>query len=248
MASGTGIGWFFRAVPLLLWRGSRWHSATLPLHSISINVLLHGVNAYLVAALGSAMGMRRRTSRLGWRRNSFLAFPALPEAVAWTAGIQDVLMTTMALGRGGGVGRASHPGGRRIAIVCVLLILGLASKETAICIPATHRVLLADAVASQSATGHALRWRSLLVTVVYLAIRLPMGIGGEYLAAPSRYFFKQMIGHGLRHACGCRGVLRLSDLGSMAGVRRGAQRSSCCSFTRCCRGVAGIDRCTATSV
>jgi hypothetical protein len=32
-----------------------------------------------------------------------------------------------------------------------------------------------------------------LVTVAYLAIRLPMGIGDEYLGTPSRYFFKQLI-------------------------------------------------------
>jgi hypothetical protein len=32
-----------------------------------------------------------------------------------------------------------------------------------------------------------------LVTAVYLAIRLPMGIAGDYLAAPTRYFFKQMV-------------------------------------------------------
>ena len=31
------------------------------------------------------------------------------------------------------------------------------------------------------------------VTALYLAIRLPMGIGGDYLGAPTRYFFKQMI-------------------------------------------------------
>ena len=31
------------------------------------------------------------------------------------------------------------------------------------------------------------------MTASYLAIRLPMGIGSDYLGAPTRYFFTQMI-------------------------------------------------------
>jgi hypothetical protein len=55
---GAGSGWFFRPLPLLLWRAlfAISHSAVL-LHIV--NVLLHGLNAFLVGTLGRAMGMRR---------------------------------------------------------------------------------------------------------------------------------------------------------------------------------------------
>jgi hypothetical protein len=182
-----GAGWFFRPVPLLVWRGLLAMVDT-PAALHLLNLFLHGANAYLTGALGIAMGMQREHA-LG-AAALFLAFPALPEAVAWTAGIQDVLMTTMALAAVVASARASA-GGQRIAVVCVLLVLGLLSKETAICIPAL--IALCWLTPSRASGDARLYGALLLVTIVYLAIRLPMGIGQDYLATPSRYFFKQVL-------------------------------------------------------
>jgi hypothetical protein len=184
---GSGIGWFFRPLPLLVWRGLlAIVDAPAVLHLL--NVLLHGLNAYLVGVLGTLIGMRR-SQALG-AAFMFLAFPALPEAVAWTAGIQDVLMTTMALAAVVVSARES-PSGRRIAVVCVLLLLGLGSKETAICIPGL--IALCWLTPARLRRDARLYVAIVLVTVAYLAVRLPMGISSEYFGAPSRYFFKQLI-------------------------------------------------------
>ena len=184
---GSGTGWFFRPVPLLLWRGLLAAADTaVALHLL--NLLLHGVNAYLVALLGRAMGMRREVA-IG-AAALFLTFPALAEAVVWAAGIQDVLMTTMALGVVVLCARES-PSRGRIALICALLILGFGSKETAVCIPAL--IALCWVTRERVSRDWKLYAAIAAVTALYLAIRLPMGIGGDYLGAPTRYFFKQMI-------------------------------------------------------
>jgi hypothetical protein len=186
---GAGSGWFFRPLPLLLWRALlAIDNSGVLLHIV--NVLLHGLNAFLVATLGRTMGMRRSVALGG--AVLFLTFPAAPEAVVWAAGLQDVLMTTMALGAVVAA-RAVAPSGRRIAAIVLLAVLGLGSKETAICILA----LVAICWISPSRFRRWQEWRPyvalLVVTGIYLAIRVPMGLSSGYLAAPSRYFFKQLI-------------------------------------------------------
>ena len=125
----------FRPVPLLLWRGLL-AAADTPVALHLLNLLLHGVNAYLVALLGRAMGMRREVA-LG-AAALFLTFPALAEAVVWAAGIQDVLMTTMALGVVVLCARES-PGRGRIALICALLILGFGSRRQRSASPLSSR-------------------------------------------------------------------------------------------------------------
>jgi hypothetical protein len=184
---GAGTGWFFRPLPLLLWRGLLAVTDTaVALHLL--NLLLHGVNAYLVAVLGRAMGVRREAA--AGAAMLFLTFPALTEAVVWAAGIQDVLMTTMALGAVVLCAREA-PGAGRIALVCGLVILAFGSKETAVCIP----VLIALCWVTRERVSRDWKMYAAIavVTALYLTIRLPMGIGGDYLGAPTRYFFKQMI-------------------------------------------------------
>lgn len=184
---GAGTGWFFRPLPLLLWRALLvFGDVPAVLHLL--NILLHGLNAFLVAELGVSMGMRRDIA-LG-AAVLFLTFPALPEAVVWSAGIQDVLMTTMALGALV-LSAADRHSIARIAAICTLLILGFALKETAVCVPVliglcwmSRERLKSDAGLYVAMTG---------VTAIYLAIRLSMGIAGDYFSAPTRYFFKQMV-------------------------------------------------------
>jgi len=185
---GSTSSWFFRPVPLLLWRGILAVVDT-PAALHLLNVALHGVNAFLVAALGCAMGMRRHAA-LG-AAALFLTFPALPEAVVWAAGIQDVLMTTTALGAVVLCARDTPMSGWRIALVCGLLMLGFGSKETAVCIPVL--IALCCLTREHMRRDTVLYAAIASITAVYLAIRLPMGIGSDYLGAPTRYFFKQMV-------------------------------------------------------
>jgi hypothetical protein len=184
---GSSAGWFFRPVPLLLWRGIlAVTDSPAALHLL--NIVLHGVNAFLFAVLGRAMGMRREVALSA--AALFVTFPALPEAIVWAAGIQDVLMTTMALGAV--VACAQDTASvRRTVLVCGLLMLGFGSKETAICIPALIALCW---LTRERASRDAMLYAAIaVVTVVYLAIRLPMGIAGDYVGTPTRYFFKQMI-------------------------------------------------------
>ena len=120
---------FFRPIPLILWRFllAVRDSAVL-LHAV--NVALHGLNAFLVAELGRRLGLHRSAALAAGAL--FVTFPAAPEAVAWCSGIQDVLLTTCALGAVIAVHRISAGS---MGIAAGLLLVALGTKETAVCIP-----------------------------------------------------------------------------------------------------------------
>jgi hypothetical protein len=187
---GVGAGWFFRPVPVGLWRLLlSISSSALPLHAL--NIVLHGLNAFLVAVLGLQLGMRRETALIG--AALFLTFPAAPEAVAWASGLQDVLLTTLALGAVL-VASEENASGWRTARVCALLALALGSKETAVAVPA----LIAICRLSPSRMRHLRDWWLYIalaaVAGTYGVFRVWIGLGAPgYLAAPSRYFVKQLI-------------------------------------------------------
>jgi hypothetical protein len=84
-----GGSWeFFRPLPVLCFKLAGAHPVVL--HSAII--MLHGVNAALVAALAAAAGQPPAAAVVAGAL--FLTFPAHAEAVAWCSGLQDVLMTT----------------------------------------------------------------------------------------------------------------------------------------------------------
>lgn len=180
-------GPFFRPVPLIIWRLflAIGDSAVL-LHAF--NVALHGVNACLVAVLAMRLGLRRDAALAAGAL--FVAFPAAPEAVAWCSGIQDVLLTTCALGA---VIAAGTTGPVATAVAAVLIVVALGSKETAICIP----VLIGLCWFSPHSMRRRDRWLPaavfLGIVVLYGLIRLSMGIDARYVAAPSRYLVKQLL-------------------------------------------------------
>jgi hypothetical protein len=185
---GIGSGWFVRPIPLVLWRLLLGITTSeVPFHLV--NLLLHGLNAFLVAALGTSLGLRRTASLAGGAL--FLTFPASPEAVAWASGIQDVLMTTAALSA---VLLAQRDPLTRVQIflACAALVVGLGSKETAICIPVLI-VLCRTHAREVRSTDAALYLSVFGILAAYGAIRLSMGIGSGYLVAPSRYFLKQLL-------------------------------------------------------
>ena len=170
-----GRSWeFLRPLPLLGFKLAGAHP--LALHAAI--VVLHGVNAGLVAALATATGQPAATATVAGAL--FLTFPGHPEAVVWCSGLQDVLMTA-------GVLTAvvlSNASRERLALP--ILIGALLSKETAVAAPALLWLF------------NPRRWRVALVGVgvvaAYAAWRLlvlPPAAG--YASAPSSYKLKELL-------------------------------------------------------
>ncbi len=85
----------FRPSLFAVWRGLLAISPEGAVALHAMNVVLHGVNAFLVCRLAGATGLSRGIALCAGAL--FLAYPAAVEAVAWPSGIQDVLMTTCVL-------------------------------------------------------------------------------------------------------------------------------------------------------
>jgi len=153
-----------------------------------LNIVLHGVNAAMVGALAVRMGLARWAIVSGVL---FLVFPAAVEAVAWPAGLQDVLMTTFVLGFL--VAIMAPAGDRRAAIAfLVLLVAALLTKETAVCAP-----LLALCLCFPDR-----RWRdtwqrigmSMLAVAGFVAVRISLlPMPDTFRAIPDRYGLKELL-------------------------------------------------------
>jgi hypothetical protein len=184
---GLDRGWFIRPTPILVWRATlSFVDSPVLLHSI--NIALHGVNAFLVARLTHHLGARPHIALFAGAL--FLTFPAAPEAVAWVAGLQDVLMTSAALGTVLAA-RSYLLEGTALWRVLAAFSAALLSKETAICIPALIVLCWID----QRTWGRrAARLVAAIaaVSIVYLTVHVSIGAPAQY-PAPSRYALKQIV-------------------------------------------------------
>ena len=170
-----GESWAFRRpLPLLCYKAAGGHPAALHL----FNVVLHGVNAALVSRLAMVFGLAAAQASVAGLL--FLLFPAHLEAVAWCAGIQDVLMTTGVLGSILAATVSSAP------LSMAALIASLFSKETAVAAPVlmwlSNRQRWRVAAAALAVAGAYAVWR--IATV-------PLTEG--YAAAPSLYTLKELL-------------------------------------------------------
>ena len=164
----------FRPLPLLCFKLAGAHP--LALHAAII--VVHGINAALVAALAAATGQPAATATVAGAL--FLTFPGHPEAVAWCSGLQDVLMTA-------GVLMAvvlSNASRERLAVP--ILAGALLSKETAVAAPALlwlfNRRRWRVALFGMGVVAAYATWRLLL---------LPPAAG--YASAPSTYKLKELL-------------------------------------------------------
>ncbi len=127
---GTAFTWaadrFWRPVPVVLF------GALGPRLLHVLNVLLHGLNAWLVGRLARQLGAGASTALVA--AALFLSWPTGPEAVAWCSGVQDVLLTSLALAFVSSW-RASVPLLPRTAWACLVLVLAVLTKETAVALP-----------------------------------------------------------------------------------------------------------------
>jgi hypothetical protein len=165
---------FFRPLPLLFYSAAGAHLAIL--HAVV--VILHGLNAALVLWLATTFGLSRSQSLSA--AALFLTFPANLEAVAWCAGIQDVLMTAGVLGS---IVLASVSA---TALSLAAVAASLLSKETAVAAPflmwLSDRARWRTAAAALGVAGAYALWR--------IATR-PLAEG--FAAAPTSYKLKELL-------------------------------------------------------
>jgi hypothetical protein len=162
----------FRPVPLLVFRGLGSYPAVLH----TFNVVLHGLNAALVARLAVRFGSRGSAYVAA---ALFLAFPASVEAVVWCSGVQDLLMTTLTL-------TTLDVMTSRVVLSTVPLAAALLTKETAVATP-----ILAALASPRSKRGFVLASLLVLAYVCWRVVVRPLP--ETYAVGPSAYAIKEMI-------------------------------------------------------
>jgi hypothetical protein len=152
---------------------------------------LHGMNAYLVLRLGEKTMPGGAAAAVAGVL--FLTFPGAPEAVVWCSGIQDVLMTSLALLY---TSVFLGPGTLALrAVVCqALLLVGLGVKETSVVFPLLALSLI---LVGRFPTKRELAWLcapSLVTAALYGAwrIRSP-GVPTAYFTPPTRQALKDLV-------------------------------------------------------
>jgi hypothetical protein len=166
-AAGTfapGDWTYFRPLVIVIWRavlaiGGGWMS----LHVV--NVVLHAFNSALVGRIGSAWLGRRAGLAAGVL---FAAFPASSEAVAWTAGVFDLLATASVLSAVAITWWMPQSARRNLTLFAVCAA-GMLSKESAVVIPA---VLLVVTVLTPRLRSHSADWAPVVVSA---------GVAGAFL-------------------------------------------------------------------
>jgi hypothetical protein len=164
---------FFRPLSLLVYKlgGSR------PFALHAFNIVLHGVNSALVVPLSLAFGLSPTVAAVAG--GLFLTYPGHVEAVAWCAGVQDVLMTALTLAAV--VMFRTRPAWASMPFAAALL-----AKETAVAGPAL-------AWLSQPR-----RWRAVAagagLVIVYAMLRIAFGpVSRGYIVAPTSYLIKELL-------------------------------------------------------
>jgi hypothetical protein len=153
------------------------------------NVVLHGVNAVLVSLIALRFGLRRAEAVAAGVL--FVLFPGLSEAVVWLSGVQDVLMTSLAL-TAVALAAADKP---RIVGAVVATAAALLVKETAIVIPVLSGLVMFGRDGLSVSRRHRTALAALaLVTAIYVVARAMAGLPSSFLAISDwQYFTKQLV-------------------------------------------------------
>jgi hypothetical protein len=161
---------YFRPLALAIWRGVfALGGGWMALHLV--NVTLHAFNSALVGRIGSTWMGRRAGLAAGVL---FAAFPASTEAVAWTAGVCDLLATASVLSAVAIAWWMPRSALRNLALL-VVCAAGLLSKESAVVIPA---VLLVVSVLTPRRPSPSIDWAPVVVSAgvaaAFLMVRAAM--------------------------------------------------------------------------
>jgi hypothetical protein len=157
---------FLRPLPLALWRMAK---APVALHAL--NIALHAVNAWLTMMLAMRVGLSKTAAVLS--AILFLVFPTSVEAVAWAAGVFDVMLVTFVLIACVALTTMS-PGIKRTAAIAALTAAALATKETGVVTPA---ILVLSCLAASGDLRHikAPMAASIGIVAAYVLIRMAAG-------------------------------------------------------------------------
>jgi hypothetical protein len=179
----------FRPAIFFVWRVlDRFMDDPSPLLHLA-NIVLHGVNASMVFALGRRVHLTTWCAALA--AALFLVFPASVEAVVWPSGFQDVGMTTLVL-IVLLIATSHRQSMASAAAASAIATLACVTKETAVTVP-----VLAGLVVLASATR---QWK--VVVGVTVAIALFLFVRLSFLPLPeaagrwfgtSRYLLKESI-------------------------------------------------------
>lgn len=180
--NGDSLVW--RPLPLAVFHlADRTGQGALLLHLLNIG--LHAVCAWLVWRIAIRLGTS--TSVAFMATLLFVVFPASVEAVAWCAGLQDLLATTAML-----LFVVLSVEERPAWMLVGALAIGLASKESAVAAPLLAGLVLWAARRRPLRTS---TWRGLLVAagiVAAFAVWRLHTAGPTFAASPSRYLLKKV--------------------------------------------------------
>ena len=175
----------FRPLPLFIWKVIYPVGGAAALHVL--NVILHGLNAWMVGLLSRRLGHSTHVAAL--ITATFVFFPAAVEPVAWNSGIFDVAAVFFGLLFMLGA-TASSSAAQRLGLAA--LVAALLSKETAIVLP-----LIAMAFAWRADVNRRTLVISLAIAAAYAGLRLVSGSDASSAVLPAgpslRYAIKEIL-------------------------------------------------------
>lgn len=178
---------FWRPLPIWLYAAGDALGGPVLLHLL--NVVLHGVNGWLVARLARALDLGQGAAVAA--ALLFLVFPASVEPVAWVSGLVDVLMTTVVL-LGLCAWGAPWPLRLRLPLVVFAMLVALITKETSVALPLLGLVVWAS---RRAVRDNAVIAASLAATVAVFAgwWLTQSALPADYAQAPSRGLLKEVL-------------------------------------------------------
>jgi hypothetical protein len=199
---------FFRPVTFFVWRNLDRLPGDVGQLLHVLNIGLHALNACLLIRLGERIGLEKSTALATGLL--FLSFPAAVEAVAWPAGIQDVLMTACVLGSLLMLTAPSLTVGSS-ALCIVLALTALLTKETGVV--AAPLALMTCTMMRAGRQRWALALAEVAVVGAALIVRFALvPPGGAFAPTLSRYGVKELL---TRPFSALAVPLRLSEVTAM---------------------------------
>jgi hypothetical protein len=175
----------FRPLPLFAWKVIYPVGGAAALHIV--NVILGGVNAWMVGLLSRRLGHSTPVAALVTA--TFLFFPAAVEPIAWNSGIFDVAAVFFGLLFMLGA-TASSSTAQQLGLAA--LVAALLSKETAIVLP-----LIAMAFAWRADVNRRTLVVSVAIAAAYAGLRLVSGSDASSALLPAgsslRYAIKEIL-------------------------------------------------------
>jgi len=183
---------YVRPLPLLVWRVLDYFlpDPIVPRGLHALNIALHGLNAWLVYRLATALSFERYGATLA--AVLFLSWPFSVEPVAWASGIFDLLLTTLALLSVLTV--LQIRGAARSAVLITLLTsAALATKETAVALPLLLAAIYPFVPHASRRQAIGLVGLSAVIVTAYVVWRITTGLPDTISTAPSGYAVKEVL-------------------------------------------------------